>query len=96
MDGGTIMGKRLVLGGMLLALVAAPSASAHNAGHIILPDGTCLGVGSNKEAPFVAEAAPGDLPTGQLDLIPGQGDQFGARFAAVQGSTPILPGECPA
>lgn len=96
MDGGTIMRKRLLLGGMLLALVAAPSASAHNAGHIILPDGRCLDVGSNKEAPVVAAAAPGDLPTGQLDLIPGSGDQYGARFAAVQGNTRILPGECPA
>jgi hypothetical protein len=80
----------------LAAAVGAPSAFGHNAGHIVLPDGTCLEVGSNKDAPVVAESAPGDLATGQLDLILGPGDQYGARFAANQGNTPILPGNCPA
>jgi hypothetical protein len=80
----------------IIAAVGASSASAHNAGHIILPAGTCLEVGSNKEAPVVGEPAPGDLATGQLDLIPGPGDQYGARFAANHGNTPILPGDCPA
>ena len=79
-----------------VAAVGASSASAHTAGHIIFPDGRCLEVGSNKEAPVVGEPAPGDLATGQLDLIPGSGDQYGARFAANQGNTPILPGNCPA
>jgi hypothetical protein len=79
-----------------VAAVGASSASAHNAGHITFPGGRCLEVGSNKEAPVVGEPAPGDLATGQLDLIPGSGDQYGARFAANQGNTPILPGNCPA
>jgi hypothetical protein len=33
-------------------LVAGP-AGAHNAGHHILPDGTCRNVGSFREAPLV-------------------------------------------
>jgi hypothetical protein len=64
-------------------------ALGHNAGHIILPSGECLDVGSNKEAPLVGQDKT------QLDLIPGPGDQYGARYAAVQGNTPILPGNCP-
>jgi hypothetical protein len=90
------MRKLALFVAVLLAAIGAPSASAHNAGHIVLPDGRCLEVGSNKEAPIVAGPAPGDLPSGQLDLIAGPGDQYGARFAATQGNTPILPGNCPA
>jgi hypothetical protein len=79
-----------------LALALPASALGHNAGHIILPSGECLEVGSNKEAPLVPEQNPNRLDsTGQLDLIPGPGDQYGARFAADQGNTPILPGNCP-
>lgn len=90
------MRKLALLAAVTVAAVGAPSALAHNAGHIILPNGTCLEVGSNKEAPDVGEPAPGDLTTGQLDLIPGSGDQYGARFAATRGNTPVLPGNCPA
>ncbi|HYZ89608.1 MAG TPA: hypothetical protein VE620_09960 [Myxococcales bacterium] len=89
------MRKLALLFAALAAAFAAAPASGHNAGHIILPDGTCLDVGSNKEAPVVAAPAPGNLATGQLDLIPGSGDQYGARFAATRGNTPILPGNCP-
>jgi hypothetical protein len=85
----------LLAAALVAAFGGASSASAHNAGHIVLPDGSCLEVGSNKEAPIVAAPAPGDLVTGQLDLIPGPRDQYGARFAANQGNTPILPGNCP-
>ena len=80
----------------LVALVAAFSAAvlvtplpagAHNAGHLFLPDGTCLVVGSLKEAP------------GDLDLIPATPDppfdEYGTSFAAFQGRTPLLPGPCP-
>jgi len=89
--------RRLILVFALLALAGAPAASGHNSGHIILPDGTCLNVGSEKEAPLVPEQNPNrNATTGQLDLIPGAGDQYGARYAADEGNTPILPGPCPA
>ena len=73
-------------------------ASAHNSGHLIRPDGTCVDVGSSREAPFVGAGnpnqSPGFNPAGQLDLIPGPGDQYGARFAADHSPT-LLPGPCP-
>ena len=78
----------------------ASPASAHNAGHIFI-DGRCLEVGSSKEAPLVGQGAPQNA-LGQLDLIydPRNGvdvtDQYGARWAAIRGNTPILPSNCPA
>jgi hypothetical protein len=90
--------QRLVVVAALAAVVAAP-ASAHNAGHIILPVGKCLDVGSSKEAPLVPGQNPNRNDLGQLDLIEDLGfdtrDQYGARFAANQGNTPTLPGNCP-
>jgi hypothetical protein len=88
-----------LLAAMIVAAVASASASAHNAGHIFLPDGSCLNVGSFKDAPLVGRGAPQDA-LGELDLEPGQGtvdtsDQYGARYAADQGNTPILPSGCP-
>jgi len=38
--------------------------------------------------------SPGFNPAGQLDLIPGPGDQYGARYAADRSPT-LLPGPCP-
>jgi hypothetical protein len=73
-----------------LAVALAPAASAHNAGHFLLPDGTCHEVGSFKE---VTRG-----PNGKLDLIPetpSPFDEYGASYAAFQGNTPILPGPCP-
>jgi hypothetical protein len=68
------------------ALAAMPAA-AHNAGHVFLPSGTCVGIGSSKDSP------------GDLDLIPETPDppfdEYGASFAAFQGRTPIIPGPCP-
>jgi hypothetical protein len=78
----------------------AVPASAHNAAHIFI-DGRCLQVGSGKDAPLVGNGAPQDA-LGELDLIydPKTGvdvsDQYGARLAAIKGSTPLLPGDCPA
>ena len=90
------MRKLALLATLLVALCGATTASAHNAAHVILPDGTCLNVGSGKEAPLVPEQNPNRLDsTGQLDLVPGSGDQYGARFAANQSPT-LLPGDCPA
>jgi hypothetical protein len=91
-----------VLAAVLMAFFATQSvALAHNAGHVILPSGECVNVGSLKEAPYVPAANPNQTDNGQLDLIadPKNGtdttDQYGARYAAIQGNTPILPGECP-
>jgi hypothetical protein len=74
-----------------VALAAAWPAQAHNAGHLVLPDGTCHEVGSFREAPLVG-------PTGtQLDLVPSTPmDEYGTSFVGFQGRTPILPGPCPA
>jgi hypothetical protein len=79
--------------------VPAGLAGAHNAAHVFLPDGTCLEVGSNRDAPVVGAANPNQSPgsnnlPGQLDLIPGNGDQYGARYAA-EHSARLLPGNCP-
>lgn len=94
--------RRLFVIALALAIAASllvvGIASAHNSGHIVFPDGTCLNVGSLKEAPFVSESNPHLNTTtdpGRLDLIPGRGDQYGARFAAEQGNSRIEPGECP-
>jgi hypothetical protein len=94
------MRKLALLAATLVAVVAASPASSHNAGHVFLPDGTCLNVGSFKDAPLVGQGAPQDA-LGELDLIadPKNGvdtsDQYGARYAADQGNTPILPSGCP-
>jgi len=69
-------------------------AFAHNAGHIIRPDGSCVNVGSFNSGPFVPEQNPNQNTTpgtdyGRLDLEAGRGDQYGARFAADQGSSQV-------
>lgn len=93
------MRKRLSIAAAVSSLVAlslaAGPAGAHNAAHFFLPDGTCVDVGSSREAPIVGAGNPNQLPNGQLDLIPGSGDQYGARYAADQGNTPLLLGNCP-
>lgn len=74
-----------------LALASATAASAHNAGYVIV-NGECQVVGSGFGAPLVPEANPNrNATTGQLDLISGPGDQYGARFAAVQGESAVHP-----
>jgi hypothetical protein len=80
-------------------VTASSLASAHNAAHFFLPDGTCHEVGSDRDAPIVGDGNPNQSPgsnnlPGQLDLIPGNGDQYGARYAADQ-SPQLLPGNCP-
>jgi hypothetical protein len=69
------------------SVLGAVPAAAHNAGHIFLPSGACVEMGSFKESP------------GDLDLIPETPDppfdEYGASFAAFQGSTPIIAGPCP-
>ena len=98
--------KRLVIGGVVAGVVGIQVMSggvalAHNVGYILLPDGTCLEVGSGKDAPYVSENNPhyhdaNDAEHGRLDLKEGPGDQYGARYAADQGKSAVLPpGKCP-
>ena len=94
--------KRSIVGAAsLLAALSIPAgfANAHNAAHHFRPDGTCVEVGSNRDAPIVGENNPNQSPgfnnqPRQLDLIPGVGDQYGARYAAEHSPT-LLPGNCP-
>jgi hypothetical protein len=78
----------------LLVMLATP-ASAHNAGHFWLPDGSCHNVGSFKDAPMIG---PEDNKT-QLDLVPETPnppfDEYGTSFVGYNGQTPIFPGGCP-
>lgn len=71
-----------------LALMLAPGASAHNRAHIVLPNGQCIIVGSEKSV---------TLPDGTLlDLDPYlPGDEIGTSFAALQGNSAIEKGPCP-
>jgi hypothetical protein len=74
---------------MIAVLAIAPSASAHNRAHIILPKGECLIVGSEKSV---------TLPDGTLlDLRPETvpADEIGTAFAAEQGNSRIEKGACP-
>lgn len=84
--------RRTVLAGAAaaLALLAAAPAGAHNAGCVQTGNGKWVFVGSNKEAPLVPEQNPNrNAGTGQLDLQPGPGDQYGARFAVDQGNSAV-------
>lgn len=81
--------KRFVLGIFVAAvlvvqLFTGTVALAHNAGHIHTPSGACIDVGSGNHA---------HNPEHQ-DKIPGGGDEYGARWAAEQGNTPIHPRHC--
>jgi hypothetical protein len=78
-----------VVAGCTLAFV--PAASAHNRAHIVLPNGQCIIVGSEKSVL---------LPDGTyLDLYPADGpypnDEYGTSFAATQGNSAIEKGPCP-
>jgi hypothetical protein len=78
----------------LIGIFVLPlAASAHNVGHIFLPDGTCQEVGSVKEAPLVGADRT------QLDLVPETAnpprDEYGTSYVGFWGRTPIFPGRCP-
>ena len=97
------MNNRTTLVVAISALAAAwlphGPADAHNAAHFFLPNGTCHNVGSDKDAPIVGAGNPNQSPgsnnlPGQLDRLPGNGDQYGARYAA-EHSPRLLPGNCP-
>ena len=77
-----------------LAIVALPIiATAHNAGHIFLPDGSCQNLASGRHGPLVGQDKT------PLDLMPETSrDEFGVSFvgASGRGNSPVLPGFCPA
>jgi hypothetical protein len=75
----------------VFVLGIAPAASAHNRAHIILPDGSCMIVGSEKSV---------TLPDGTLhDLRPetpwNVADEIGTAFAADEGRSALRKGPCP-
>ena len=73
----------------LVALMLSPAAPAHNRAHVILPNGECLIVGSEKSV---------TLPDGtMLDLRPDTtpADEIGAAFAADEGNSRLEKGPCP-
>jgi hypothetical protein len=69
---------------LLVTAMTAGAASAHNAGHLHLPNGACLDVGSGNHH-----------QNPNVDRYPEtSGDEYGARWAADQGRTPIYPRFC--
>ena len=95
--------KQLIVGFAVAGILASGGsvALAHNAAHIHLPTGECQDVGSGKSAPFVPDqnphqhqGDPDDPNNGRLDLQPGDGDQYGARYGADQGNSRTYPNTC--
>jgi hypothetical protein len=79
-----------------LALAVPVTASAHNRAHIILPDGSCIIVGSEKSVPLPDNAAASTNSAGDLDLRPETpADEIGTAFAAEEGNSAIEKGPCP-
>jgi hypothetical protein len=77
------------------AFAVAPTASAHNRAHLILPDGSCIIVGSEKSVPLPDTAAATTVD-GLLDLDPNlAGDEIGTSYAGYQGNSAIDKGPCP-
>jgi hypothetical protein len=76
------------------ALLGASAVQAHNAAHIDLPNGTCLNVGSGKSVVLPETANAYTTAIGERDLNPSTltRDEIGARFAADQGNSAVLPG----
>ena len=86
------MKRVIVVFAGLLAVMALPMvATAHNAGHIFLPDGRCQLLGSSHDAPLVGQDRT------QLDLVPETRnppfDEIGVSFVGHNGQTPIFPSE---
>ena len=84
--------KKLIVAGALAVMTIGAGgamASAHNRAHIILPDGTCIIVGSEKSV---------TLPDGTLlDLRPETvpADEIGTAFAADEGNSYVQKFGCP-
>jgi hypothetical protein len=81
---------------IVLTLMLASAAFAHNRAHIILPDGTCIIVGSEKSVALPENAAAPTNSDGFRDLRPETpADEIGTAFAAEQGNSGIEKGPCP-
>ena len=81
-----------------LALGLPTIASAHNRAHLILPDGTCIIVGSEKSVSLPPSAAAPRSANDELDLrpeTPDDGDQVGTSYAATEGNSAIEKFGCP-
>jgi hypothetical protein len=81
----------LAAAAMVVAMAFPGLAAAHNRAHVILPDGRCIIVGSEKSV---------SMPDGTLhDLRPETpwqvADEFGTSFAADEGNSRLLKGPCP-
>lgn len=89
---------------VVAAVAATPlglsgTAFAHNAGHVFLPSGACLNLGSFRDAPLVG------ADKHELDLVPQTPaslgyDEYGVSYVGFmdvtgQRSAPIYPGPCP-
>ena len=82
------------------AFAVAPTASAHNRAHLILPDGSCIIVGSEKSVTvpeWTPKASPQPDGNVYLDLRPETypADEIGTAFAALEGNSAIEKGPCP-
>lgn len=89
---------RGALAAAAVALLLAPAGAAHNRAHVILPDGTCMIVGSEKSVQLPESAAAPTNSAGQRDLRPGlpdNADEIGTAFAADQGNSRLQKGPCP-
>ena len=85
-------------GAVIARAMPAGDAGAHNAAHLILPDGTCHEVGSNKDAPIVGAGNPNQIPP--LDNFPVNSISSPATATRRRplGRRPqhtLLPGNCP-
>ncbi len=83
-----------------VALLLAPAGTAHNRAHIVLPDGTCMIVGSEKSVTVPEWTPKSSLqPDGNvyLDLRPETypADEIGTAFAADEGNSRLQKGPCP-
>ena len=79
----------VVVLGLGLSLPAA--VSAHNRGHLVLPTGECITVGSEKSVTL----PDGTLLDLRLETPYNVADEYGTAFAAEEGQSAIEKGPCP-
>ncbi len=90
------MKKKVAAVLVAFALVAPVGvASAHNAGHVVTPNGDCVNVGRGNSVKVPAQN-PHQNVNEELDLDPStpDRDEFGARYAADQGYSRVEARHC--